>query len=70
MQERRYDNKGRLLHTGEVQMSDGRYRYKYKDVDGKMKVIYSLRLCQKDRAPRGKKKVFHFVRWKKRFNLK
>lgn len=48
MQERRYDNKGRLLHTGEVQMSDGRYRYKYKDVDGKMKVIYSLRLCQKD----------------------
>lgn len=56
MQERRYDNKGRLLHTGEVQMSDGRYRYKYKDVDGKMKVIYSLRLCQKDRAPRGKKK--------------
>lgn len=56
MQERRYDNKGRLLHTGEVQMADGRYRYKYKDVDGKMKVVYSLRLCQNDRAPRGKKK--------------
>ena len=33
--ERRKDNKGRVLHTGECQRKDGTYTYKYKDVRGK-----------------------------------
>lgn len=33
--ERRKDNKGRVLHTGECQRKNGTYTYKYKDVRGK-----------------------------------
>lgn len=31
MSEKRRDKKGRILHNGEIQMSDGRYRFKYVD---------------------------------------
>ena len=31
MSEKRRDNRGRILHNGEVQLSDGRYRFKYVD---------------------------------------
>lgn len=31
MSEKRRDNRGRILHTGEVQLSTGQYRYKYVD---------------------------------------
>ena len=37
MSEKRRDNKGRILHNGEFQMSDGRYRFKYTDSFGKVK---------------------------------
>lgn len=42
--ERRKDNKGRILKTGESQRSDGRYCYRYKALDGKRKYIYDLDL--------------------------
>ena len=29
MSEKRRDSKGRILHNGEVQQKDGRYRFKY-----------------------------------------
>ena len=57
MSEKRRDSRGRILHNGEMQMSDGRYRYKYLDSFGKEKVIYSWRLDHNDRMPIGKKKT-------------
>ncbi|MBQ2101861.1 MAG: site-specific integrase [Lachnospiraceae bacterium] len=57
MSEKRRDNRGRILHNGEVQMSDGRYRYKYRDTFGDERVIYSWRLDHNDRAPEGKKRT-------------
>lgn len=53
---RRKDNRGRLLHTGEFQMKDGRYRFKYVDTCGTERVVYSWRLDHNDPAPRGKKR--------------
>ena len=44
MNEKRRDNRGRILHQGEFQMPDGRYRFKYVDLMGREKVIYSIRL--------------------------
>ncbi len=35
MSEKRRDKRGRILHNGEMQMPDGRYRFKY-DEDGKV----------------------------------
>ena len=31
MSEKRRDHRGRILHNGEMQLSDGRYRFKYVD---------------------------------------
>lgn len=31
MSEKRRDHRGRILHNGEIQLSDGRYRFKYVD---------------------------------------
>lgn len=45
MAEKRKDNKGRNLRTGESQRSDGRYEYKYKDYSGKRRTIYSMDLA-------------------------
>ncbi len=55
MSERRRDNKNRILHNGESQRSDGRYRFKYKDLNGDEKNIYSWRLDHNDPMPKGKK---------------
>ena len=44
MSQKRRDSKNRILRHGESQKSDGRYRFKYKDVDGKYKEVYSRRL--------------------------
>lgn len=55
MSEKRRDKKGRLLHNGEMQMPDGRYRFKYLAPDGKERVIYSWRLVNTDITPAGKK---------------
>ena len=42
--ERRKDNKGRVLQTGESQRKDGLYVYQYKDIFGKRKSVYSNNL--------------------------
>lgn len=55
MKERRKDNRGRILHEGETQRPDGRYRYRYISWDGKEKDIYSWRLDIHDKMPPGKK---------------
>ena len=41
MSEKRRDNKGRLLKTGESQRTDGRYLYKYVDAQGETRYVYS-----------------------------
>ena len=46
MAEKRKDNKGRNLRTGESQRRDGRYEYKYIACNGKRKTIYSLDLAE------------------------
>ena len=56
MSEKRRDSKGRLLHNGEVQQKDGRYRFKYYDSTGKDRYIYSWRLDKNDKMPSGRKK--------------
>jgi site-specific recombinase XerD len=55
MYTRRRDNKNRILHKGESQLADGRYRFKYRDYDGMTRYVYSWRLDKRDRAPAGKK---------------
>ena len=51
---RRRDTKGRILRTGEDQQSDGRYRYRYTDQEGRRRAVYSWRLVASDRMPAGK----------------
>ena len=55
MSEKRRDSRGRILRNGEIQMQDGRYRYKYTDTFGQPRYIYSWRLDKNDRIPSGKK---------------
>lgn len=54
MSEKRRDNRNRILHNGESQRQDGRYAYKYKDIHGETKFVYSWRLDKNDLAPAGK----------------
>ena len=54
MSEKRRDNRGRILRNGESQRQDGRYAYKYKDLNGEIKFVYSWRLDKNDRTPAGK----------------
>lgn len=54
MSEKRRDNRNHILHNGESQRQDGRYAYKYKDINGETKFVYSWRLDKNDRAPAGK----------------
>lgn len=54
MSEKRRDNRNRILHVGESQRPDGRYSYKYKDLNGEFKYVYSWRLDKNDRTPAGK----------------
>ena len=56
MSEKRRDNRNRILREGEYQRTDGRYRYRYIDEDGKEKNVYSWRLDKNDLTPRGKKR--------------
>lgn len=56
MSEKRRDKRNRILHNGETQRKDGRYRYKYLDSEGKEKYVYSWRLDHNDPYPKGKKK--------------
>ena len=41
MSVKRRDNRNRILHNGETQRLDGRYRFKYLDEDGKERNVYS-----------------------------
>ena len=54
MSEKRRDNRGRILHNGESQRQDGRYAYKYKDLNGEYKFVYSWRLDKNDRTHAGR----------------
>ena len=56
MSEKRRDNRNRILREGEYQRTDGRYRYRYIDEDGKEKNVYSWRLDKNDPTPRDKKR--------------
>ena len=48
MSQKRRDRKKSILRPGESQRPDGRYRFKYKDVDGKYKEVCSTRLVRTD----------------------
>lgn len=56
MSEKRRDKRNRILHNGETQRKDGRYRFKYLDTEGKEKCVYSWRLDHNDPYPKGKRK--------------
>lgn len=56
MSEKRRDNKNRILRIGESQRTDGRYRFKYVDINGDEKNVYSWRLDRNDPVPKGKKR--------------
>ncbi len=55
MSGKRRDKRGRILRTGEMQLADGRYRFKYVDVFGDVQYEYSWRLDQNDPMPAGKR---------------
>ncbi len=65
MSEKRRDRRGRILHNGEMQMPDGRYRFKYVDENGKEKAIYSWRLDHNDSTPVGKKRTLSLREYEK-----
>lgn len=56
MAEKRRDKKGRILRKGELQRSDGRYMYRYTNMNGERQVEYSWRLVESDPQPQGRKK--------------
>ncbi len=56
MSEKRRDKRGRILRVGEIQMENGRYRYKYLDAFGDVRYVYSWKLDRHDLMPAGKKK--------------
>lgn len=55
MTAKRKDTKGRILRDGEIQKADGRYEYRYYDVNNCRRSIYSWRLTETDAAPEGKR---------------
>lgn len=55
MSEKRRDNKGRILRNGEVQRSDGKYMFRYTDLNGERKTVYSWRLVATDPLPQGRR---------------
>lgn len=54
MAKERRDNKNRILSKGEYQNKDGRYMYRYTDVTGDVRYVYSWTLNASDRTPKGK----------------
>ncbi len=59
MKEKRRDSKGRILHTGESQRTDGKYLFKYVDAFGNTKYVYAWRLTPTDPTPKGKREKQH-----------
>lgn len=53
--EKRRDNKNRVLNNGESQRKDGKYEFKYVDVNGVRRSAYSWKLTDADRVPEGKR---------------
>ena len=51
---KRRDDKKRILEKGEYQKDSGVYEYRYKDIYGKTRSIYSWRLTASDPQPKGK----------------
>lgn len=51
---KRWDRKNRVLEKGEYQKDSGVYEYRYKDIHGKPRSIYSWRLTAADPQPKGK----------------
>lgn len=51
----RRDKRGRVLRQGESQRSDGMYMFRYTDLAGKRRTVYSWRLTTTDKTPVGKK---------------
>ncbi len=54
MQARRKDSKGRALYDGEQQKKDGRYEFRYRDIYGVRRSVYSWCLTDSDKTPDGK----------------
>ncbi len=52
---KRKDSNGIILNKGEKQLSDGRYRYRYKDNQGEQHDVYSWTLRKEDSPPDGRK---------------
>lgn len=55
MSEKRRDSKNRVLQNGESQRKDGKYEFKYVDVNGTRRSAYSWKLVATDRVPEGKR---------------
>ena len=55
MSEKRKDSKNRILRNGESQKPDGRYVYKYLDLQRKAHFLYSWKLEPTDRTPAGRR---------------
>ena len=55
MSEKRRDSKNRVLQNGESQRKDGKYEFKYVDVNGTRRSAYSWKLVATDRVPKGKR---------------
>lgn len=51
MSEKRRDQRNRILRNGESQRKDGRYVFKYRDINGQPQFVYSWRLEPTDRLP-------------------
>ena len=51
----RKDKLGRNLREGERQKKDGRYEYRYRDIYGAVRSVYSWRLTKSDPQPKGKR---------------
>ena len=56
MNDKRRDNKGRILWQGELQRNDGKYEYRYEDLNGERRSVYSWKLVETDKIPNGKRK--------------
>ena len=55
MGKERLDSKGRVLYPGESERKDGGYTFRYYDVDGVRRAVYSSRLTEDDPLLPGKK---------------
>lgn len=55
MSEKRRDNKGRVLRSGEVQRPDGKYMFRYTDSAGKRRAVYSWKLVSTDKLKEGQR---------------